>query len=201
MSNRAAQPELSRATLAVLAGGEGRRMGAPKGELVLHGRPILHVLLDRFQWPGPTLLVTAPGRERPPGWERFTTEVVDPQAGQGPLRGILTALEHSTSELVVVTAVDMPGVRSEQLDWLVDALGQRPQLNGLLIDRRSHVEPFPSVFRAAALTTIRKRFVAGERSVRGLLQETAFGSIAAPETWPADVWRNLNRPEDLKAEI
>jgi molybdopterin-guanine dinucleotide biosynthesis protein A len=201
MSNRAAQRDLSQATLAVLAGGEGRRMGRPKGKLVLHGRPILHLLLDTFQWPGPTLLVTAPGREHPPGWERFTTEVVDPQAGQGPLRGILTALEHAASDLVVLAAVDMPGVRSEQIGWLVDALRQRPQLNGLLIDRRSHVEPFPSVFRAAALAAVRDRFVAGERSVRGLLREATFGSIVAPETWPADVWRNLNRPEDLKSEI
>ena len=176
-------------------------MGRPKGELCLDGRPILHVLLDTLQWPGPTLLVTAPGREHPPGWERFTTEAIDPQAGQGPLRGVLTALEQARTEVVVLAAVDMPGVRREQIAWLLDALGQRPQLNGLLIDRRSHVEPFPSVFRATAFAAVRERFVAGERSVRGLLMETAFGSIAAPETWPANAWRNLNRPEDLSSEI
>ena len=50
-------------TLAILAGGEGSRMGYPKGELRLGGRPILPVLLERFAWEGPTLLVTAPGRQ------------------------------------------------------------------------------------------------------------------------------------------
>ena len=40
------------------------------------------------------MLVTAPGFERPPGFERFGREVVDPIAGIGPLRGVLTAIEH-----------------------------------------------------------------------------------------------------------
>ena len=48
-------------TLAILAGGEGSRMGYPKAELASHGRAILPVLLECFQWEGPTLLVTAPG--------------------------------------------------------------------------------------------------------------------------------------------
>src|SRR3954469_12653277 len=102
-------------TLAILAGGEGSRMGRPKGLLRVHGRPVLEYLLERFDWPGPTLLVTAPGRERPPACELFSCEVQDPVAGLGPLRGILTALESARTPLVVVTSVDMPGVGREQL--------------------------------------------------------------------------------------
>ena len=89
------EPELTDVTLAVLAGGEGTRMGFAKGELNIDGRPILSHLLERFAWPGWTLLVTAPGREHPSGWEGFTREVSDPEAGQGPLRGVLTALEQA----------------------------------------------------------------------------------------------------------
>ena len=68
-------------------------MGQPKGLLTLKGQPILDYLLDALAWPGPTLLVTAPGREHPPGWERFDNEAADPESGGGPLRGVLTALE------------------------------------------------------------------------------------------------------------
>ena len=50
---------LSNVTLAILAGGEGSRMGKPKGHLEIAGKPILAYLLDQIGWPGPTMLVTA----------------------------------------------------------------------------------------------------------------------------------------------
>src|SRR5918993_4259845 len=116
------RPDLSHVTLAVLAGGEGSRMGRPKAELQVAGVPILRHLLRRFDWPGPTLLVTAPGRERPTGHEAFTREVSDPSPGHGPLRGILTAIEHARTPSLVVVAVDMPFVARDQLAWLAAEL-------------------------------------------------------------------------------
>src|SRR3954463_11699786 len=98
-------------TWAVLAGGEGIRMGRPKGDLEINGLPILRYLLQRVEWSGPTLLVTAPGRERPPAHYDFDREVVDPAAGLGPLRGVLTAIEAAQTESLVVSTVDMPGLR------------------------------------------------------------------------------------------
>jgi molybdopterin-guanine dinucleotide biosynthesis protein A len=68
MSDDPAVSHCVRTTLAVLAGGEGRRMGLPKGDLALDGRPILKRLLDRLVWLVSTLLVTAPGREHPTGY-------------------------------------------------------------------------------------------------------------------------------------
>ena len=45
--------------------------------------PILHYLLERFSWPGQTMLVTGMGNEHPAGWERFDQEVTDAVADQG----------------------------------------------------------------------------------------------------------------------
>src|SRR5512133_394747 len=99
-------------TLAVLAGGRGSRMKMPKSRLTLHGRPILQYILERTQWRGrgPTMLVTSPGLDRPPAYELYDAEVVDSVAGEGPLRGLLTALSYATTERVVVVTVDMPGL-------------------------------------------------------------------------------------------
>ena len=99
-------------TLAILAGGAGSRMGMPKAWLKIDGRPILDSLIDHLAWPGPTMLVTAPGREHPPGWERFGVEIVsDPAPDGGPLLGILTALAELHTPLLLILTVDMPGVR------------------------------------------------------------------------------------------
>jgi len=50
-----------------MAGGQGQRMGMPKGLMRLNDVPILASLHNRLAWPGPTILVTTPGREKPPG--------------------------------------------------------------------------------------------------------------------------------------
>src|SRR6185369_11512255 len=108
----------SRVTLAILAGGEGRRMGRPKAELRINDKPILQHLLDQYAWPGPTLLVTSPGREHPPAWERFDREVTDPRSGEGPLQGVVTALKACATGIVVIVPVDMPGLSASHLKYV-----------------------------------------------------------------------------------
>jgi molybdopterin-guanine dinucleotide biosynthesis protein A len=187
-------------TLAILAGGEGSRMGRPKGELRVGDEPILAYLLRHIAWEGPTLLVTAPGRERPPGRNSFDREVTDAIAGQGPVRGVLTALEHAATPLVVVATVDMPLVRGEHLRWFVERFEQTDDAIGLMLMRGSDIEPFPLVCRTSAAPIIRQRIDAARLSVRGLVDDPRFVAIAVPP-WPEDVWTNLNRPEDFDAFI
>lgn len=183
--------ECADVTLAVLAGGEGSRMGRPKALLDVNGQPILAWLLDRFRWPGPTLLVTAPGREHPPAAQRFDREVPDEIAGEGPLRGVLTALDASRTDLLLVTTVDMPNVGPEQARWLLDQLGGH---DGVMCRRGDRVEPFPLVLRRATRDAIREMMNTGERSVRSLSRSTC--AVVSP-TWSDDAWTNLNYPDDL----
>lgn len=189
-------------TLAILAGGEGSRMGRPKGELVVGGKPILGYLLERFNWPGPTLLVTAPGREHPPGWELFSREVSDPVTGEGPLRGVLTALEATETSLVIVTTVDMPEMGTEQFAFLASQIATREMAKGLMLhspeDERK-IEPFPSIYRREGSEILQAHMTTGQRSVHSLTSLERIISIAWPIEWPDRIWTNLNRPEELKA--
>lgn len=188
-------------TLAILAGGEGSRMGKPKGLLRIGGLPILRYLLRRLQWSGPTLLITAPGREHPPGWELFGGEVADPVGGLGPLRGMLTALEHARTPLVTVVTVDMPCVERGHLDWLANAIGRSGSLG--VMSRRNEapdsvIEPFPMVLRVEAASAVRSRVDRGRLSVHQLLEEPGFVALPAPASWGESVWTNLNRPSDVE---
>lgn len=170
-------------------------MGRPKGELRIAGSLILDYLLDRFAWDGPTLLVTAPGREHPPGWRRFGREVVDPVPDQGPLRGILTALENLQTPLLLVATVDMPGIQRVQFDWLIANLAS--DKIGLLLKRGDQVEPFPCILRSDAITPIAAQLKSGIASVMKLERFDQFDCFAAPRSWDESVWINLNYPSDL----
>lgn len=188
--------------LAILAGGEGSRMGMPKALLRIQNRPILDYLLDRLAWPGPRWLITAPGREHPPGWERFDRELVDPVAGLGPLRGVLTALQHLDRPELIVATVDMPQITAEALRWMIQQLRSRPEIVGLMGRRgsatRQQTEPFPLALRKPAEPVIRQRLETGRRSVQGLLEEPSFATITPPPDWPTDIWLNLNTATDLR---
>jgi molybdopterin-guanine dinucleotide biosynthesis protein A len=165
---------------------------------------VLRVLLDRFAWPGPTLLVTAPGRERPTGHEAFTREVVDPSPGEGPLRGLLTALENSPAPWVVVTAVDMPLVRREQLDWLAAALKKNRSgtvSSGVMLYQAGpngrQLQPFPSAFHVDAAPLVRRLLDSHRRALHALRDDPTIANLDAPPDWPADSWTNVNAPSDL----
>jgi molybdopterin-guanine dinucleotide biosynthesis protein A len=188
-------------TLAVLAGGAGARMGRPKSLLTIGGRPILTVLIENYRWTGPTLLVTAPGRTGPPGAGGFDQEVVDAVADGGPLLGICTALEQVRTELLIVVTVDMPSVGPRQFEWLMNHL-QAGQL-GLMGSRKDtagvQIEPFPSIYRAAAAGPLRAHFSSGRRSVHSILHDPRFTALETPADWPSSVWANLNYPADVEA--
>ena len=170
-----------------------------KGMLQIHHEPILRHVLRQAAWPGPTLLVTAPGREHPPAWQEFGREVADPVAGCGPMRGILTALEAASSNCVIISTVDMPGVGHAQLAWLVKQVQNYPNVLGLILRRETYIEPFPSIFRREAAELLHERLAAAERSVYRLASDSRMVLLDAPATWSESVWINLNYPADLQA--
>jgi molybdopterin-guanine dinucleotide biosynthesis protein A len=191
-------------TLALLAGGEGTRMGRPKAWLELDGQPIVGFLLKQFAWRGPTLVITAPGREHPPGADGFDREVADPVAGVGPLRGILTALEHCRTPLLAAATVDMPCVGAAHLLWLAEALAGRPDALGVMPLRTSKaaepcLESFPCLVRSEAGSAVQSHLNTGRRSVRSLASLPGWAAVNVPADWGDRVWTNLNYPADLEA--
>jgi molybdopterin-guanine dinucleotide biosynthesis protein A len=195
--------DLSQTTLAVIAGGKGQRMGLPKSHMQFQKQPILAWLLREMQWPGPTLLVTAPGVTNPPAAVLFDREAVDPVEALGPLRGLLTALEESSTPIVAAITADMPSVRRPMLEWLVAMLTAQPKAKGVMcrVDSEgdSRIEPFPSAFRREAREEIAQRLAAGKGSVQALAAMPAFLAPQSPPEWPSNTWTNLNTPAELSA--
>jgi len=187
-------------TLAIVAGGRGVRMGGPKSGLVIGGRPILEYLLERFAWRGPTMLVSGIGNELPVGWERFDVEVTDAVADQGPLRGVLTALENARTELLALVTVDMPAVTAEMVERLIAEVRGDERAMGAMFSRAieggTQIEPFPCVLRRGIRDLIARWIEGGKRSVHGLADE-GVKVVRTVDEWGEGVWRNLNFPGDL----
>jgi molybdopterin-guanine dinucleotide biosynthesis protein A len=189
-------------TLAVLAGGAGRRMGGPKSAIRIGGEPILIWLLRHYAWPGPTLLVTAPGTPLPAGAERFELHAVDAAVGRGPLEGVRTALSTASSNTVIIVTVDMPAIKTVHLAWLAERLRKNPARLGVMCRRASgeeSIEPFPCALRRGALARVECCLAESRRAARALCDGRLISSVRTPTGWPDEVWLNLNYPHELKA--
>lgn len=107
----------------VLAGGLGRRMGGEdKGLVTLAGRPMVaHVLSALRPQVGPLLVNANRNQER---YESFGHPVFADEIDghQGPLAGVLTALRHCTTGLLVTAPCDAPLVAPDLVARLYAAL-------------------------------------------------------------------------------
>ncbi len=165
-------------TLAILAGGMSRRMGRDKATLDAGDGP----LLERSARLGldlglPVLVV---GRAQPEGWPLPTVRfAADQQPGQGPLGGLVTALELAAPILAI--ACDLPRLDMECLRWLRDESARAPLADGLITTDAGGIEPLFACYTAHCLATARAHLAAGQRALHRLIEAGDFLRAVIPE--------------------
>ncbi|MFC6088842.1 molybdenum cofactor guanylyltransferase [Saccharothrix lopnurensis] len=127
----------------VLAGGRGSRLGGvDKALLVVDGRTLLDRVLEAVGGPGRAVVV-GPRRDVP--GVRWARE--DPPGG-GPLAGLAAGLRWVTTDLVVVLAVDQPGVTRATVDRLLASVGDT---GAVLVDAGGRPQWLTGAWRADRL--------------------------------------------------
>lgn len=195
------------APVAILAGGESRRMGRDKAQLSWGGVSWLeHAARTAL---GAASRVAVVGRKRPADWP--LEEVVfleDDSPGCGPLGGLFTALswvesQSQNDDRLLLLACDMPLLRADGLRWLFEAAARRQLGRGLAVRNGERIEPLFSIYTTACRPLVERRLrhpaeFPGRRSLHALVEAAQFEIIAAPPEIAATL-ANLNTPEDWKA--
>jgi molybdopterin-guanine dinucleotide biosynthesis protein A len=174
----------------VLAGGRSRRMGTDKALLAVDGRPLLWRVAERLAEVCPRVVVAAGTRPLPPlPWDRVDDRV----AGAGPLAGIIGGLGVTTTPLLAVAAVDMPGVSPAVFTELASRWDGRAP--AVVPRRAGRLEPLHAVWATSALPDLTALFDAGERSPTRVLERLAATvvPIGGDGAWAVSV----NTPADL----
>ena len=113
--------------------------------------------------------------------------VADEFPGEGPLGGVLTAL--NVGFPAVVVACDLPNLSAETLRGLIGELGG----HDAAIARTDRAEPLCALWSQRAASLLREQFDAGERAMHRAID----GLDIAWVTVPAAEMRNINTPGDL----
>jgi molybdopterin-guanine dinucleotide biosynthesis protein A len=175
---------------AILAGGQSRRMGRDKAQIVWQGETLLQRTVRVAEEAGCAVIVA--GREPPPDWPWPRTQFVrDLFPEQGPLGGLATVL-HLAESPVMALACDMPLLTAETLRWLWT---QPPDIHGVAVKNGAHWEPLFSVYTPAVLPLLESHLASGRRSLQELFRVGTFCPVVAP-TEIAAVLVNVNTQEE-----
>jgi molybdopterin-guanine dinucleotide biosynthesis protein A len=119
--------------------------------------------------------------------------ISDLYPGEGPLGGILTALQHTAAEWNLIVACDMPKVDTAFLRRLLDAARESDADALLPCGPSGLVEPLCAVYHKRALARISARFDRGMRRITAGLEGLSLVTLKVAEVVQ---FQNLNTPED-----
>jgi len=183
--------------VAILAGGESRRMGADKAALRIGGITWLERIARAARDAGASVLVV--GRSAPASGAidgvRFVTDAL---AGLGPIGGLATALDAAPEGRVAAVACDMPNLTASAFTWLFDEADARAVGDGLVTSHDGVVEPLFAVYTARCRPLVARQIAAGRRSMRALVDAGSFIRAEAPHAIRAALV-NVNTPAELAA--
>lgn len=123
---------ISKTSIAILAGGNSVRFGSDKTLIKLNGKSIIQYIIDEFV-DSKNIYIIAKDYEK---FKHLSIPVViDKYKEQSPLAGIITALENIPDELLFIVSADMPFVKKSILMILLDNLDKNtdiilPIING-----------------------------------------------------------------------
>lgn len=178
----------------ILAGGEGSRIGGHKPLRTLAGERLIdRALRHARSWSNLVAIsVRDPAQVELVG----ETLLMDAPAIEGPLGGLIAALEFARSngrDFVLTIAADMPFLPADLLDRLLAGVQHR---ECALASSGGQMHPVCGLWRVAALQKTERYIATGKRSLRGLAERIGFETVDWPAD-PVDPFFNVNSPADL----
>lgn len=182
---------------ALLAGGESRRMGHDKATLLFRGQPLWKHQLEILQCLEPERVLLST-RTDPP-WRPADVEfVADQQPSRGPLSGIAAALSWTTTDHVLVLAVDVPFVT---VRYLKDLCAEIEIGCGVIPMIGTRAEPLVAIYPREAAVDFQNALLGNECALQPLVRRLIEAGKLRPVTVGPDetsLFRNLNEPHDLQ---
>jgi len=182
--------------LAILAGGQSRRMGIDKSFAILHKKPVFEHVLARVEpLDFPIILIT----NKPDQYRQYALPMFsDVLPGKGALGGLYTAIQSSQTEYTLCVACDMPFLNTALLSSMIDVCAGWdiviPRIGGL-------PEAMHAIYRKTCLEPIQSQIDQGNLKASGFFEQMVVKYMEEAEIRRLDPdlrsFINLNTPDDL----
>ncbi len=187
----------TRTAAAIIAGGQATRFGGlDKSRLHINGQTIISRQAAVLQPLTDDLFIVATQQERfaDTPWRVYS----DVLPGTGVTGAILTALEATDADRVLVVACDLPFLDAGLLQRLLDLAADA---DGAWVETPAGAEPLLACYRRHAAPRIRARIEAGHLAAHELDQVLTLRTVTLAELQtfgdPSRLLANINSPKDL----
>jgi molybdopterin-guanine dinucleotide biosynthesis protein A len=185
----------AKTTGVVLAGGRGRRMGGlDKGLMLFHGRPLVAYSIDALKAVADHVLVSA--NRHVDAYAELGYPVIADADDQfdGPLAGLLSAMQNAKTSYVLSVPCDCPLIRGELLGRLYTTLrAQKAEV--CVAHDGERVHPVIMIVQRSLAPSLADYLAAGERKVETWLRRHRL--VLADFRDHPEVFVNVNTREDL----
>ena len=183
----------------VLAGGGSTRFGRDKALVEFGGDPLLLQIVRVAHGCTDNVAIVA-SREKYATLGPELQIIEDRWPGEGPLGGIITALQHTTATEALahsstdsahtwnlILSCDLPFLTTEWLKFLVDRARDSPPEIKIILPHSAHgPEPLCACYRTAAAEPLKNVFDRGVRKVTQALKEVRTEVLDEP------VWKRFD---------
>lgn len=173
----------------VLAGGRSHRMKRDKALLDYHDMPQYRYIYDMIRPFCEATYVSYP--------TNLDVETISDKMEyqhSGPMAGILSAMEHTLTDWLVV-AVDYPLIESEDIDYLVHSSELHPHASVMFNMETLFFEPYIGVYKKSIYSQLKHSFEVGEYSMQKLLQTINAFKVILPDN---SRLKNVNTEEEYE---
>ncbi|MGH7953083.1 MAG: molybdenum cofactor guanylyltransferase [Limisphaerales bacterium] len=184
-------------TAVLFAGGESRRMGADKAELVWDGKPFWSRQLRTLgELNLQKIFISA--RTRPSWCPSQVEAVLDEPPSRGPLSGLVAALERIQTSHLLALAIDLPQMTPAHLKklWSLAQPGV-----GVIPQNGKFFEPLCAVYSVETIGIAAKERAGSNVSLQSLARILAKRNdvrIYPLNKGEQTLYANVNTPADLK---
>ncbi len=183
-------------SIAILAGGQSRRMGRDKSFVTVNGKPMVERVLEQVQALNLPVFVVAnePARYTFLKLPIFTDVVPD----KGSLGGLYSALYHSKTPYTLCVACDMPFLVPELLEHIIQL---RHEYDAVVPEVNRYLQPLHAIYSTACLKPLFEQMQSSHLAIYDLFHRlnTRIISQSVLMQFDADLrsFINVNTPEDL----
>jgi molybdopterin-guanine dinucleotide biosynthesis protein A len=186
---------VSEISVAILAGGQSRRMGQDKALLPLGGRLVIEWVLERVMPLSSDLTIVANSTAK---YRHFGYRVVgDVYPDKGALGGIYTAIHAARCPHCLVVACDMPFLNTDLLRYLVSLA---PSFDVVVPRIEGFPETTHAVYGKGCLKPIRRRLLADQLKIIGFFDDVRVRYVERNDVARFDSsfssFLNMNTPDD-----
>ncbi len=185
----------SNVTALVLSGGQSSRMsGKDKGLLLLRGEPLISYVINAISGNVDSILVSA--NRNIDSYQKFGNVITDNLSEfQGPLAGILAALDVVSTEYLLVLPCDSPFVNSVIIHRL-ESVMKKNSCDICVASDGKKMQPVFSLLRSSLRDNLSDYLGTGERKLGAWYESNEMVKVDFSDH--KEMFININTKEDLK---